>query len=76
VPRFWFELSATLRRLHFDRVLRFVPGIRPHPTHPDSFLVSRRLARYLVREVCHLLGYKRLEAGARPFVFTRRPEGL
>jgi predicted deacylase len=76
VARFWFELSATLRRIRFDYLLAWLPGVRRHPTHPESFLVSRRIARFLVPEIFHLLGYKRLEAGPRHFVFTRRPEGF
>ncbi|MGH7337858.1 MAG: aspartoacylase, partial [Myxococcota bacterium] len=76
VARFWFELSATLRRLRADRLLPLLPGVRPYADRPDTFLVSRRIARHFVRELFHLLGYKRLEHGARHFVFTRRAEGL
>jgi succinylglutamate desuccinylase len=76
VPRFWFELSATLRRLRADRLLRWLPGVRPYADRPDTFLVSRRIARAFVPELFHLLGYKRLDHGARHYVFTRRAEGL
>jgi succinylglutamate desuccinylase len=76
VPRFWFELSALLRRLRADKLLRLVPGVRRYADRPDTFLVSRRVARWLVPELFHLLGYKRLDHGARHYVFTRRAEGL
>lgn len=76
VARFWFELSATLRRLRVDRLLRFLPGVAPHPTVADTYVVHRRVARFLVRQIFHLLGFRRLEAGPRHLVFSRRPEGL
>jgi hypothetical protein len=76
VARFWFELSATLRRLRADRVLRWLPGVVPHPSAADAYLVHRRIARFVVRDLFHLLGYRRLDAGPSHFVFTRRPEGL
>ncbi len=76
VPRFWFELSATLRRLRVDRLFGLMPGVRPYADRPDTFLVSRRVARLFVPELFHLLGYKRLDHGPRHYVFTRRAEGL
>ena len=76
VPRFWFELSATLRRMRVDRVLAHLPGIRPYGDRPDTFLVSRRVARFLVPQLFHLLGYKRVDRGAKHLLYTRRAEGL
>ena len=76
VARFWFELSATLRRWRADRLLGWLPGVAAHPQVDDTFVVHRRLARWLVRDLFHLLGYKRLEAGPRHYVFTRRPGGF
>jgi len=76
VPRFWFEISATLRRLRFDRLLGLLPGVRRHSTVADTYIVHRGIARFLVREIFHLLGFRRLDAGPRHFVFSRRPEGL
>lgn len=76
VPRFWFELSATLRRWRVGRLLGLLPGVSRHPTVADTFVVHRRIARFLVRDLFHLLGFRRLEAGPRHVVFTRRPEGL
>jgi hypothetical protein len=76
VPRFWFELSATLRRLRLDRYFALLPGIRRFGDRPDTFLVSRRIARLFVPELFHLLGYKRLDHGAKHYLFTRRTDGL
>jgi len=74
VPRFWFELSATLRRLHADRLLRWLPGVRVHRELDDAYLVSRRIARWLAPEIFHLLGYRRLDAGPRHYLFRRRAD--
>jgi len=76
VPRFWFELSATLRRLRVDRLLPLLPGVARHPQVADTYVVHRRVARFGVRDVFHLLGFRRLDAGPAHLVFTRRPEGL
>ncbi len=72
VPRFWFELSAVLRWLRADRLLYLLPGVRAYGDRPDTFLVSRRVARFLVRELFHLLGYRRLDTGPNHYLFTRR----
>jgi len=71
VARFWFELSGIVRRLRFDRLLLRLPGIRRHAEMPDVLVVNRIVARWAVRELFHLLGYKRLEK-KRWFVLYRR----
>jgi hypothetical protein len=76
VARFWFELSATLRRLRVEGALRLLPGIGRHPRAADSFVVHRRVERWLVRDLFHLLGYRRVDSGPQHVVYTRRPEGL
>jgi len=76
VRRFWFELSALLRRWRVGRWLHLLPGVRRARGEPDVFLVSTKVARWLVRDLFHLLGYRRREADSRHFVFTRRPGGF
>ncbi len=72
VARFWFELSATFRRLGVDRLLPHLPGIHRHPEMPDALVVNRIVARWAVREVFHLLGYKRIEKKRWRVVYRRR----
>lgn len=76
VPRFWFELSALLRRWRVGRWLHLLPGVRRHPDEPGAFVVNRAIARWLVRDLFHLLGFKLLREDGRRFVFTRRPGGF
>lgn len=71
VRPFWLRLSARLRRLHLDRHLHRLPGVLPHPDEPATFLVDRRIARWLVRELFHLLGYRH-ERNQRGFLVFRR----
>jgi predicted deacylase len=74
VARFWFELSATLRRARVDRWLHWLPGVRSQGESGEAFLVSRRIARWLVPQLFHLLGYKRAEQGKGWLYFRRRVE--
>jgi succinylglutamate desuccinylase len=59
VRRFWLGVSAALRRLGFQRIIHWLPGIRRHPRRPGVFVVNPRVARFYAREIFHLLGYRR-----------------
>ena len=74
VARLWFELSAVFRALGLDRLLPHLPGIRRHPKESDTLVVNRLVARWAVREVFHLLGYKRVEKKRWRVVYRRRSE--
>ena len=72
----WLRLSAALRRLRADRLVARLPGVDRHPTDPHSYVVNRRIARWMVTELFHLLGFRR-ESGARgETVFRRRKSTL
>ena len=71
----WLGLSRVLRRLHLERLLSVLPGVRRHPELSGSFLVDRRVARWAALELFHLLGFRRRgPAGERYLVMTRRLE--
>ena len=72
VPRSWFELSAALRTAHVERWLARLPGVRRDPVDPGTFRVNRRIARFLVDEIFHLLGFRRLADEDGRAVFRRR----
>lgn len=71
----WLRLSAALRRLRLDRALPWLPGVRRHPEIAGALLVDRRIARWLVREVFHFLGYRREGADGPRLLFRRRSHG-
>jgi len=74
VRPWWLALSATLRRAHADRLLGLLPGVRRDARFADAFAVDRRVARVLVRELFHLLGYRRTGEYDRTILFQRRQE--
>ncbi len=74
VRRLWFELSALLRRARAERWLGWLPGVARDPAHPGTFRVDRRIARFFVRELFHLLGYRRLADEADRAVYRRRAD--
>jgi succinylglutamate desuccinylase len=60
VGRGWLTVSRVLRALRVDRVLPLLPGVSHHSEHRDVVLVNRHAARWLVVEIFHLAGYRRL----------------
>ena len=72
----WLKLSARLRRMKAEWVLPWLPGVKPHPELDDTFVVDRRWARFLARELFHLLGYRRRGPMGRFLIMTRRPHDV
>jgi succinylglutamate desuccinylase len=70
VPVFWLRVAKWLRRLRLDLALPLLPGVRR--VRSDELLVDTRLARLFVREIFHLLGYRRVRPHGDRLVFTRR----
>lgn len=61
---FWLQVSGVLRRAGADRAVHLLPGIRRHPSQPDTLVVNRRVARWYALQILHLLGFRReVEAG-------------
>lgn len=74
VRRFWLRVSRVLRRLHLERLLPVLPGIRRHAEHSGSFLADPRVARLLTVEIFHLLGYRKCRPIGGMLQFSRRIE--
>ena len=72
VHSFWLTLSRFLRRLQLERLLPLLPGIRKHPTLDDALVVNRRVARWRVLELSHLLGYRKRRIEQDRIVVIRR----
>ncbi len=68
----WLKVSTAMRRMRFERVLPWLPGVRRHPELPGTFVVHRRTARWLALELFHLLGFRRLEATDTHLTLARR----
>jgi predicted deacylase len=68
----WLLVSAGLRRLPLERILHWLPGVARAADRPGAFVVDRHVARWLVPELFHLLGFRRQERSPRYFLMERR----
>ncbi len=72
IKLFWLKLSAKLRTYNFGNMLKHLPGIETDPEDAQTFKVNSRIARWLVVEIFHLLGFRRVATRGRFHYFTRR----
>jgi succinylglutamate desuccinylase len=72
----WLALSAALRRLHLERLLGLLPGVRVDARGGHTLTIDRRIARFFAAELFHLLGYRRREERGHELVVTRRNDRL
>jgi len=56
VSPIWLELSATLRNSSVHNILKYLPGVAVNDER--SFIVNLRIARFLVKDIFHLFGYR------------------
>jgi len=76
VSPLWLSLSAALRRLHLERLLGLLPGVRVETRGGHALAVDRRVARFFAAELFHLLGYRRREERGHELVVSRRNDRL
>ena len=78
IKRSWLRLSAALRRRRMDRLLRFLPGIRPDRTTPvggvASFEVHPLIRRIFFPALFRLLGYRARPLDDGRYLLVRRLE--
>jgi predicted deacylase len=74
-PR-WLRLSALVRRMRLERLLRLLPGIEHDPQRPDTLIVDPRVARWLAVDLLHLFGFRRRRSEGEKIVVTRRPHDI
>ena len=71
----WLKLSALLRRVHIERIVHWLPGVRRAGGSTRRFLVDRGTARWFALELFHLLGFHREGPAERQIVMVRRNDG-
>jgi succinylglutamate desuccinylase len=76
VEPFWLRVSAVLRRLHMERVLSLLPGVRQNHHGPNTLAVDPKIARFFTLEFFHLLGYRKHVEQDHQMVFSRRDDRL
>ena len=76
IGMFWLFVAAVLRRCRLQSVLHWLPGVSQHPDQPHTLVVSRFVWWLPVREVFHLLGFRRLRTADGQICFSRRPDSV
>ena len=72
VGRFWLWLSRICRSAGLGAALPILPGVRRSPQSRHVLFVNPHIARFLRRQVFHLLGYRRICEHGDRVVFRRR----
>ena len=57
---------------HVGSIVRYLPGIRPHPESIGTLVVNTRVARLFPLEILHLLGYRKLRYEGDYLLVNRR----
>ena len=72
----WLRLSTVLRHLRLDLLAPLLPGVHKSRRRPDTLLVDRRVARWQVTQLFHLLGYRKRREALGYSAFARRRHDL
>ena len=72
VQAFWLKVSEWMRKLKMDKLLPFLPGIHRDADHPQQLIINRRIARWLVTDVLHLLGYRQKTYDRNKLIAVKR----
>ena len=72
IPKLALKLSAILRALKFDNVLVVLPGISWFDKTKEILLVNTRTAKYLAKQIFHLLGYRSYQLDRNNLKFYNR----
>ncbi|MDZ7721183.1 MAG: succinylglutamate desuccinylase/aspartoacylase family protein [Balneolaceae bacterium] len=70
VPEFWLTLSGYLRQSFFHNLLKYLPGVSK--LSDNSFEVDTNTARFLVKDIFHLLGYRVTQKDENTLICYRR----
>ena len=72
VAPFWIGLSEMLRTLNLASWMFILPGVRRHPTDPESLIVNTAVARLFPLQIFHLLGFRRRVWKQNVLIVSRR----
>ena len=76
VKPIWLTLSRGFRSLRLERALPWLPGVRRHPEQVDTLIVNPKVARWLVLQFFHLLGFRRQRVDGPHLLVSRRRHDL
>lgn len=58
VPKVFLNISTLLRKIHFDKILPLLPGVKWASIKEDELIVDLKIARFFTKNFLHLLGYR------------------
>jgi succinylglutamate desuccinylase len=70
VSEFWLRLSAYLRKSFAHRLLKYLPGVKA--VDYRSFEVNLNVAKFLVKDIFHLFGYRVTKKDKNTLICYRR----
>lgn len=70
ISPFWLRVSAYLRKSFIHNLLPWMPGVSKAGEH--SFEINRKIARFLVKDIFHLLGYRVIKKDKFTYICYRR----
>jgi predicted deacylase len=76
IPPFWLRVSAILRRLKTQHVMRLLPGISRYERDSDMLVVNTRVVRWFGTQFLHLMGYRKRSHHDGKLLFIKREYDL
>lgn len=70
VSTFWLKLSAYLRKSFVHKLLKFLPGV--YVENDRVFKIDLTVAKFLVKDIFHLFGYRVVRTGEHTVMCYRR----
>jgi hypothetical protein len=70
VAPLWLKLSAWMRTSFLHEFLHWLPGVKQDS--PNAYLVDIRVARFLVKDIFHLLGYRVIKKDENTLICYKR----
>ena len=65
IPKSILRLSAKMRKLKLDKMLTWLPGIRWMDDQKSALIINKKIARFMAKELLHLLGYRSINRGSQ-----------
>ncbi|MGA8852723.1 MAG: succinylglutamate desuccinylase/aspartoacylase family protein [Christiangramia sp.] len=63
IEPFFLKLSALIRNIKADNILTLLPGVKWENSDKSALIIDLRIARFLAKQIFHLLGYRSRELG-------------
>lgn len=72
IPKIALKLSVFLRKIKFDNLLVILPGVSWFDKSKEILLVNTKTAKYLAKQLFHLLGYRSFQLDKNNIKFYSR----